>query len=62
MEGELVMTEKYVRKLKEGEMTNFYEVPTLWIEKVRKRLESERYVINDDGTVTKMEDWEGGNS
>lgn len=49
------MVAKYVRKLEEGTM-NFNDVPKLWSAKVRKQIEADGYVINDDGTVTKPEE------
>ena len=48
------MVAKYVRKIEEGSM-NINEVPKLWREKVRKQVESDGYVFDENGYATKVE-------
>ena len=52
------MVAKYVRKLENGDMKNFYDVPNLWREQVKRQLEVDGYIINEDGSV-KLKNPEG---
>ena len=48
------MVAKYVRKIEENGMS-INSVPNLWREKVRKQVESDGYVFDDNGYATKVE-------
>ena len=48
------MVAKYVRKIEENEMS-INSVPNLWREKVRKQVESDGYVFDENGYATKTE-------
>ena len=48
------MVAKYVRKIEENEMS-INSVPNLWREKVRKQVESDGYVFDENGYATKVE-------
>ena len=48
------MVAKYVRKIEEDGM-NINSVPNLWREKVRKQVESDGYVFDENGIATKVE-------
>ena len=48
------MVAKYVRKIKEYGM-NINSVPNLWREKVRKQVEADGYVFDENGYATKLE-------
>ena len=48
------MVAKYVRKIKEYGM-NINSVPNLWREKVRKQVEADGYVFDENGYATKVE-------
>ena len=48
------MVAKYVRKIEEDGMS-INIVPKLWREKVRKQVEADRYVFDENGIATKVE-------
>ena len=48
------MVAKYVRKIEEDGMS-INSVPNLWREKVRKHVEADGYVFDDNGIATKVE-------
>lgn len=48
------MVAKYVRKIEEDGM-NINSVPNLWREKVRKQVETDGYVFDENGIATKVE-------
>ena len=48
------MVAKYVRKIEEDGMS-INSVPNLWKEKVRKQVEADGYVFDEDGIATKVE-------
>ena len=48
------MVAKYVRKIEEDGMS-INSVPNLWREKVRKQVEADGYVFNENGYATKVE-------
>ena len=48
------MVAKYVRKIEE-EGVNINSVPNLWREKVRKQVEADGYVFDENGYATKVE-------
>ena len=48
------MVAKYVRKIEEDGM-NINSVPNLWREKVRKQVETDGYVFDENGYATKVE-------
>ena len=48
------MVAKYVRKIEEDGMS-INSVPNLWREKVRKQVETDGYVFNENGIATKVE-------
>ena len=48
------MVAKYVRKIEEDGM-NINSVPNLWREKVRKQVEADGYVFDENGIATKVE-------
>ena len=48
------MVAKYVRKIEEDGMS-INSVPNLWREKVRKQVEADRYVFDENGYATKVE-------
>ena len=48
------MVAKYVRKIEEDGMS-INNVPNLWREKVRKQVESDGYVFDENGIATKVE-------
>ena len=48
------MVAKYVRKIEEDGMS-INSVPNLWREKVRKRVEADGYVFDENGYATKVE-------
>ena len=47
------MVNFYVYRIENG-LKKWVGVPSLWIGKVKERLVSDGYVLNDDGTVAKM--------
>ena len=47
------MVAKYVRKIEEDGMS-INSVPNLWREKVRKQVESDGYVFDENGHATKV--------
>ena len=48
------MVAKYVRKIEEDGMS-INSVPNLWREKVRKHVEADGYVFDENGYATKVE-------
>ena len=48
------MVAKYVRKIEEDGMS-INSVPNLWREKVRKQVEADGYVFDENGHATKVE-------
>ena len=48
------MVAKYVRKIEEDGMS-INSVPNLWREKVRKHVEADGYVFDENGIATKVE-------
>ena len=48
------MVAKYVRKIEEDGMS-INSVPNFWREKVRKQVESDGYVFDENGIATKVE-------
>ena len=48
------MVAKYVRKIEEDGMS-INSVPNLWREKVRKQVEVDGYVFDENGIATKVE-------
>ena len=48
------MVAKYVRKIEENGM-GINAVPALWREKVRKQVEADGYVFDENGYATKVE-------
>ena len=48
------MVAKYVRKIEENGMS-INSVPNLWREKVRKQVEVDGYVFDENGIATKVE-------
>ena len=48
------MVAKYVRKIEENGMS-INSVPNLWREKVRKHVEADGYVFDENGIATKVE-------
>ena len=48
------MVAKYVRKIEEDSMS-INSVPNLWREKVRKQVEADGYVFDENGIATKVE-------
>ena len=48
------MVAKYVRKIEEDGMS-INIVPNLWREKVRKQVEADGYVFDENGIATKVE-------
>ena len=48
------MVAKYVRKIEEDSMS-INRVPNLWREKVRKQVEVDGYVFDENGIATKVE-------
>lgn len=48
------MVAKYVRKIEESGMS-INAVPALWREKVRKQVEADGYVFDENGIATKIE-------
>ena len=48
------MVAKYVRKIEEDGMS-INSVPNLWREKVRKQVEADGYVFDENGYATKVE-------
>ena len=48
------MVAKYVRKIEENGMS-INSVPNLWREKVRKQVEADGYVFDENGIATKVE-------
>ena len=48
------MVAKYVRKIEEDGMS-INNVPNLWREKVRKQVEADGYVFDENGIATKVE-------
>ena len=48
------MVAKYVRKIEEDGM-GINSVPNLWREKVRKQVEADGYVFDENGYATKVE-------
>ena len=47
------MVAKYVRKIEEDGMS-INSVPNLWREKVRKQVEADGYVFDENGIATKV--------
>ena len=47
------MVAKYVRKIEENGMS-INSVPALWREKVRKQVETDGYVFDENGIATKV--------
>ena len=50
----MALVAKYVRKIEEDGMS-INSVPNLWREKVRKQVESDGYVFDENGYATKVE-------
>ena len=48
------LVRKFVRKVEENGM-NINSVPNLWREKVRKQVEADGYVFDENGYATKVE-------
>ena len=48
------MVAKYVRKIEENGMS-INTVPALWREKVRKQVEADGYVFDENGYATKVD-------
>ena len=48
------MVAKYVRKIEENGMS-INSVPNLWREKVRKQVESDGYIFDENGYATKVD-------
>ena len=48
------MVAEYVRKIEENGMS-INSVPNLWREKVRKQVEADGYVFDENGYATKVE-------
>ena len=48
------MVAKYVRKIEEDGMS-INSVPNLWREKVRKQVEADGYVFDENGYATKVD-------
>ena len=48
------MVAKYVRKIEEDGMS-INNVPNLWRKKVRKQVEADGYVFDENGIATKVE-------
>ena len=48
------MVAKYVRKIEEDGMS-INSVPNLWREKVRKQVEADGYIFDENGIATKVE-------
>ena len=48
------MVAKYVRKIEEDDMS-INSVPNLWREKVRKQVEADGYVFDENGYATKAD-------
>ena len=48
------LVKKFVRKVEENGMS-INSVPNLWREKVRKQVESDGYVFDENGYATKVE-------
>ena len=48
------MVAKYVRRIEEDGMS-INSVPNLWREKVRKQVEDDGYVFDENGIATKVE-------
>ena len=48
------LVRKFTRKVEENGMS-INSVPNLWREKVRKQVEADGYVLNEDGTARKVE-------
>ena len=48
------MVAKYVRKIEEDGMSS-NSVPNLWREKVRKQVEADGYVFDENGIATNVE-------
>ncbi len=49
------MVNFYVYRVK-NRLKKWTAVPSLWQEEVKKELVAQGYVLNDDGTVSKVED------
>ena len=50
----MALVAKYVRKIEEDGMS-INSVPNLWREKVRKQVEADGYVFDENGYATKVE-------
>ena len=50
----MALVTKYVRKIEENGMS-INSVPNLWREKVRKQVEVDGYVFDENGIATKVE-------
>ena len=50
----MALVAKYVRKI-EADGMSINSVPNLWREKVRKQVESDGYVFDENGIATKVE-------
>ena len=48
------MVNFYVSRVKNG-LKKWTDVPTLWREEVKKELVAQGYVLNEDGTASKVE-------
>ena len=48
------LVKKFVRKVEENGMS-INSVPNLWREKVRKQVEADGYVFDENGIATKLE-------
>lgn len=51
------MVNFYVYRVKNG-LKKWTDVPSLWREEVKKELVEQWYVLNEDGTASKVEDEE----
>ena len=50
----MALVAKYVRKVEENGMS-INAVPALWREKVRKQVETDGYIFDENGHATKVE-------
>ena len=50
------MVNFYVYRVKNG-LKKWTDVPTLWREEVKKELVEQGYVLNEDGTASKVEQY-----
>lgn len=49
------MAKLYFNKIVNGEML-WTDVPSLWRAKTKKYIESQGYICNEDGTISKVEE------